>query len=233
MSTPHYINMPWIVLQIILRRIKQGKNYWKSGSQVIFFTLLRKLPGSWYFYLPILQINVLYLLHACGMPDSQVLYPHFVYVTLEKTSLWLQVKKKKHYVQPRFIILGDPGVTRSVGLGKMVVNVFKNRRESYWEATLNKPVPQLIWMLIWVWLGTKNIFGGQHLSCCFCDLLIQKSLPTNWTFRRTCLSILKTLPLFTPTWPTAPGSPKMKFHLHEVEIMNGCQRKCSKWLIDC
>ena len=94
MSTPHYINMPWIVLQIILRRIKQGKNYWKSGSQVIFFTLLHKLPGSWYFYLPILQINVLYLLHACGMPDSQVLYPHFVYVTLEKTSLWLQVKKK-------------------------------------------------------------------------------------------------------------------------------------------
>lgn len=79
----------------------------------------------------------------------------------------------------------------------------------------------------------KIFFGGQHLSCCFRDLLIQKSLPTNWTFRRTCLSILKTLPLFTPTWPTAPGSPKMKFHLHEVEIMNGCQRKRSKWLIDC
>ena len=68
---------------------------------------------------------------------------------------------------------------KSFGSGKLeVVDVFKNGRESLWDATLNKPVPQLILILVSDW--AQKIFlcsiGGQHPSRCFRDLLIRSLL---------------------------------------------------------
>ena len=37
---------------------------------------------------------------------------------------------------------------RSVGSGKTAVKVFKNGRESVWDATLKEPVPRLIRTLV-------------------------------------------------------------------------------------
>ena len=69
---------------------------------------------------------------------------------------------------------------RSFGSGKLaVVDVFKNGQESLWDATLNKPLPQLIRILISDW-AQKIYFlcpiGGQRLSRCFRDLLIRSLL---------------------------------------------------------
>ena len=58
--------------------------------------------------------------------------------------------------------------------------VFKNGRETAWDLTLNEPVPRLMPMLVSDW------FGGQHLSRCFRDLLIRRSLSSNPSVRRAC-----------------------------------------------
>ena len=48
-------------------------------------------------------------------------------------------------------IIGDPSSERSVRSGKTAAKVFKYGRESPWDATLNKPVPLLIRMLVCDW----------------------------------------------------------------------------------
>ena len=44
-------------------------------------------------------------------------------------------------------ILGDPEAVSRVGING-TTKVFKNVRDSPWDATLNKPVPRLIGMLV-------------------------------------------------------------------------------------
>lgn len=50
-------------------------------------------------------------------------------------------------------ILVDPG---AVGLGKMAAKAFKTGSDSYYESTLDKPVPRLIQMLV---------YDGQEKNC--------------------------------------------------------------------
>ena len=58
----------------------------------------------------------------------------------------------------------------------MATIVFKNGQENPWDATLyNKPVPRLHDSNVCRGLVTKIILG-QHLSHCFRDLLIRRSL---------------------------------------------------------
>jgi len=55
-----------------------------------------------------------------------------------------------------------------LGQEKLVAKVFSNGQESPWDTTLNEPVPQLI--------------------CCFHDLPLRRSSPTNSIVSRTCLT---------------------------------------------
>ena len=66
---------------------------------------------------------------------------------------------------------------RSIWSWKTAAEFFKNGQESRWDATLNEPVPWLIWMLVCDWAPKK-----------FRDLLIRRSLPANSTVCRTCLA---------------------------------------------
>ena len=74
-------------------------------------------------------------------------------------------------------ILGDPEAVSHVGING-TAKVFKNVRESPWDATVNKPVPRLIGMLV-----SDHVFSQSELriyiSLCFRDLLIRRSLPVN------------------------------------------------------
>ena len=60
-------------------------------------------------------------------------------------------------------------------LRKTVAKVFKNGRESLWDASLNEPFLRLIRILVSDWAHKMFLcpFGGQHLSRCFRDLLIR------------------------------------------------------------
>ena len=62
-------------------------------------------------------------------------------------------------------ILGDSEAVSRVGING-TAKVFKNVRESPWDATLNKPVPRLIGMLVFQ-------IGGQNLSRCFVIFLYE------------------------------------------------------------
>ena len=64
-------------------------------------------------------------------------------------------------------------------IGRTASKVLKNGRESPQDAILNEPVLRLIRMLVSDW--AQKYVGGKHLSLCFCDFLIRRSLPANST----------------------------------------------------
>ena len=78
-------------------------------------------------------------------------------------------------------ILGDPGAVGQVG--RKASKVLKNGWESRQDAILNAPILRLIRMLVSDW--AQKIFLcpiiGKHLSLCFCDFLIRRSLPVDST----------------------------------------------------
>ena len=93
----------------------------------------------------------------------------------------------------RFIhLLGFHGCCMDVKSGKKLKaeKVFKNRRESPWDGTLNEPVPRLIWILVSYWAQKFYLclIGGQNLSRCCHHLFARRSSAANSTFRRTCLA---------------------------------------------
>ena len=96
--------------------------------------------------------------------------------------------------------------------------VFKNRRESRWNATLNEPVPRLISRFVWDLTQKSNFVPnkneGQHLSLCFRNLLIRRSLPANSTIHRTCLALARELSSakMEPTNPRAFSRTTFKEH---------------------
>ena len=85
-------------------------------------------------------------------------------------------------------ILGDPGAVGQVG--RKASKVLKNGWESRQDAILNAPILRLIRILVSDW--AQKIFLcpiiGKHLSLCFCDFLIRRSLPVNSTVYHTCLA---------------------------------------------
>ena len=78
---------------------------------------------------------------------------------------------------------------RTVGSRKTAAKVLRTRERAL-DATLNEPVPRLIWMLVYI--------RGQHLSHCFRDL------PIRWSYLQTLSFGLLRLPLRRSKFWTSP-----------------------------
>ena len=115
-----------------------------ANCQVIFSSFLCNLAAD-NFIFPFYKTMYCtsYMPVACLIASY---YIHILFVIYIRKNITVTSSEKNLTFSQgwSFIILGDPGVTWSVGLGKTVVNAW----EISWDATLNKPVPQFIQMLI-------------------------------------------------------------------------------------
>ena len=78
----------------------------------------------------------------------------------------------------------------------------KNEWGNPWDTILNEPVPRLIRMLVCDCFLCS--IGGRHLSRCFRDPLIRRSLPANSAVRRTRLARAGKL---SPRWVFSESGP--------------------------